>query len=66
MIIENVEMLCKKRGISVSRLEKTLGFGNSTISKWSSSSPTVEKLMAVSDYFGVSVDYLLRGNEDEA
>ena len=63
MIIENIEMLCKEKGISVSGLEKTLGFGNSTISKWSSSSPTVEKLMAVSD-FGVSVDYLLRGNKD--
>ena len=65
MIIENIEMLCKEKGISISGLEKILGVGNSTISKWSSSSPTVEKLMAVSNYFSVSVDYLLRGNKDE-
>ena len=63
MITENIEMLCKKNGISVSGLEKTLGFGNSTISKWANSSPTAEKLIAVSDYFNVSIDYLLYGED---
>ncbi len=59
MITENIERLCKDKEISVSGLEKLLGFGNSTISKWSKSSPTVEKLKAVSNFFGVSIDELL-------
>lgn len=59
MITTNIEILCHRKGITVSGLERSLGFGNSTIAKWSKSSPTVEKLAAVADYFGVTVDDLL-------
>ena len=64
MIYTNVSTLCQSRGISIARLEKELGFGNSTIRGWVSSSPTVEKLKAVADYFGVTVDDLLSDNNE--
>ena len=60
MILENIKKLCASRNISLSALEKTLGFGNSTIAKWANCSPTVEKLSLVADYFGVSIDSLLQ------
>lgn len=60
MLLENIKKLCTSRNISLSALEKTLGFGNSTIAKWANCSPTVEKLSLVADYFGVSVDSLLQ------
>ena len=60
MIVKNIEALCKERKISFNALEKSLGFGNSTISKWETSSPTVERLAKVADFFGVTVDFLLR------
>lgn len=59
MIYEKIAALCKERGISISRLEKEVGIGNGTIGRWSISSPTVENLKKVADYFGVSVDSLL-------
>lgn len=59
MIFDNISRLCKERGISVARLERELGFGNGIIGKWANSSPTVEKLKKVADYFGVTVDSLL-------
>lgn len=64
MIYTNVSTLCQSRGISIARLEKELGFGNSTIRGWVNSSPTVEKLKAVADYFGVTVDDLLSDNNE--
>lgn len=60
MITKNIETLCKKRGISISALEKALSFGNSTIAKWETSSPTIARLKAVADYFGCTVDELLK------
>lgn len=54
-----ITMLCEKNNTSVAKLEETLGFGKGTISKWRESSPSVNKLKAVADYFGVSVDYFL-------
>lgn len=65
MIYANISNLCRDRGISISRLEKEMGFGNATIRGWATSSPTVEKLKAVADYFHVTVDELIRDEEGE-
>ena len=54
-----IKDLAMKKKISVAELERTLGFGNGSISKWNKQSPSVDKLNKVADYFDVSVDYLL-------
>lgn len=59
MIYTNISKLCKIRGISIAKLERDVGLGNATIRGWLSSSPTVEKLKMVADYFNVTVDELL-------
>lgn len=60
MILKKILELAEKNGISICGLEKTLGFGNGTIKKWGESSPTVDKLKKVADYFGVSIEYFLK------
>ena len=64
MIYTNISNLCRDKGISIAKLERELGFGNSTVRGLSNSSPTVEKLKAVADYFGVTVDDLLAENSN--
>lgn len=59
LILDNIQKLCKERGISVARLERELGFGNATIRGWGSSSPNVDNLKKVADFFGVTVDSLI-------
>lgn len=59
MIFTNISELCKQRGISIAKLERETGLGNATIRGWETSSPTIEKLKAVADYFNVTVDSLL-------
>ena len=59
MIYENISKLCQNRGISIAKLEREMGFGNATIRGWKNSSPTVEKIKEVADYFGISVDALI-------
>lgn len=59
MIYTNISRLCQKEGISIAKLEKQTGLGNATIRGWSTSSPTVDKLKLVADYFGVTIDDLL-------
>lgn len=63
MVYENVKELCEKNNITVSKLEKDLGFGNCTILKWKDSSPSFEKLKMVADYFQVSIDYFVKGSD---
>ena len=59
MLYEKIQEICNSKGITVSGLEKDLGFSNSTIRKWKNSSPSIENLKKVADYFGVTVDYFL-------
>lgn len=60
MILKKISELAEKNGITIGYLEKTLGFGNATIRGWKESSPSVEKLKKVADYFGVSIEYFLK------
>ncbi len=66
MIFNNIKKLCEENGLSISGLEKALGFGNATIRGWETSSPTVEKLKKVADYFGVSIESLISKEEPAA
>lgn len=59
MLLGNISKHCKTVGVSISSLEKACGLGNGTIGRWDTSSPTVENLKKVADYFGVTIDELL-------
>lgn len=63
MICANISCRCREKGISIAKLERELGIGNGTIARWSKSSPRVETIKLVADYFGCTVDELLRENE---
>ncbi|MDU2644198.1 MAG: transcriptional regulator [Negativicoccus succinicivorans] len=58
-IKDTVRNLARQYPISIPNLEKELGFGTGTISRWDKSFPGVDKMQAVADFFGVTVDYLL-------
>lgn len=61
---ERIKELCKKNGVSLNKLEDELGFAKGYMSKLDKSTPNAVKIQKIADYFGVSVDYLMTGNED--
>lgn len=63
MILKNIKRLCKERGICIKALEQATGIGNGVIARWVTSAPRVDSLKKVADYFGVTVDELMK---DEA
>lgn len=58
-ILENIQSLCREKGISVPMLEKELGFGKGSIYKWDRNSPSIDKLQKVANYFKVPIDDLV-------
>ncbi len=59
---ERIAELCKKNNISVTGLEKELGFGRGLIGKWrNTASPNSTKLQKIAEYFDVTIDYLMNG-----
>ena len=65
MLLKNIRKLCQERQTTVAQLEREIGLSNGTISKWASSSPSVNNLKAVADYFGVSMDELLAEDKED-
>lgn len=66
-IVDRIRILCRKYGTSVTKLEKELGYANGTIGKWRNSKrrPSLEKVLAIAERFGVTSDYLYEGTEAE-
>lgn len=62
---EIVKGLCRINGLSLTQLEQRLGFSNGQLGKWKKSSPSVDKVSVVADYFDVSIDYLVGRKEHE-
>ena len=62
-ICENIQRLCKNKGLPISHLEKELALANGSIRRWNESSPATDKLQKVAEYFKVSTDHLLYGFE---
>jgi transcriptional regulator len=53
-----IKILCKERGISIHTMEKELGFGGGTISRWKNSNPGFDKILKIANFLGVSVEFL--------
>ena len=64
---EKLMTLRKKAGLSQEQLADRLGVTRQSVSKWESGSavPELVKLIALSDMFGVSVDYLVKDAMEE-
>ena len=56
---ENIKRIAKEKGVKIMQMEKDLGFSEHYISKWDKYSPSIDKVTAVADYLGVSLDTLV-------
>lgn len=66
MLSDKLYQLRKKSGLSQEQLAEALNVSRQSVSKWESglSMPESEKLIAISEYFGVTLDYLMKDGEE--
>ena len=66
-LANRIQVLRKQNGMSQEALAEKLGVTRQAVSKWESeqSVPDMENIIAISDLFEVSTDYLLKGKEQE-
>ena len=67
LLSEKIMSLRKRNGWSQEELAQQLGVSRQTVSKWESmaSMPDIQKIMSMSELFGVSTDYLLKDELEE-
>ena len=63
---EKFERLLVERGVTAYRVAKETGISPATLSDWKTgkSKPKQDKLIKIADYFGVTVDYLMTGQDN--
>lgn len=62
------EQLLQKRGLTSYKVAKEAGVTQTALSNWKSgkSTPTTKTLQKIADYFGVTIDYLMTGEEKDS
>ena len=65
---KNFEYLCKKNNVSVYKISKDTGIARATFSDWKSGryTPKQDKLQKIADYFHVTMEYLMTGEDPAA
>ena len=62
-IVDRIQQLRKQRGFSQEELADKIGVSRQAVSKWESgqSTPDLDKVVAMSDLFCVTTDYIIKG-----
>lgn len=63
LLVKTIRTLCKDNNISVSQLESDLNFGAGLVSRWTKSSPSLDKIIDIADYFHVTLDEVVGRNQ---
>lgn len=65
MLSEKIRSLRKNSGLSQEELAERIDVSRQAVSKWElgSAVPTADKLVELADFFGVSLDWLMRGED---
>lgn len=64
-VADRIQNLRKTKGISQEQLADAIGVSRQAVSKWESeqTTPDIDKIILMSEYFDVTTDYLLKGIE---
>lgn len=67
MLSDKIRELRRRSGLSQEELADKLNVSRQAISKWElgSAVPTADKLVDIADFFGVSLDFLMRDNHEQ-
>lgn len=63
--VEVVKNVCKDRKLAIAKLERDLGFSNGYIGQLRKGVFPTDRLVLIADYLGVSVEYLLNGDNTD-
>lgn len=58
MLYDRIKALCKEKGVTITEMEKDLGYARGSLYKIDKHKPSAEKVKAIADYFEISQDEL--------
>ncbi len=62
-IVDRIQKLVDKKGLSIAALERNTGLSNGIIKKWRKQNPSCDKIISIANYLNAPIEYLLLGTE---
>lgn len=59
LLSNSIKRICKDNNMTISQLEKELNISAGLISRWSKTSPSLDKIVDIADYFKMSIDEII-------
>lgn len=59
MLLNKIKLLCKQQNLTISGLERKAGLSNGVISKWDTSSPSIDKVVLVAKALNTTLNDLM-------
>lgn len=68
MYYENFEKLCEQRNVKPAHVSRETGVKTATLTSWKKGvyTPKQDKLQQIADYFNVTLEYLMTGEEKKS
>lgn len=66
LFVQNIRNACKKKGITISKMETELGLSQGLISRWSKTCPSFDKVAMIVKYLDISFESLMEGEEEDS
>lgn len=64
-ILSRIDSLLHEKNLTRAELERRVDIGNGTLRNWNSSLPSIDKVAKVANFLGVSIDYIVNGEDNE-
>jgi len=62
-LLNRIRELASDRGQTVADVERGAGLTKTSLAKWNMNAPSIDKVIAVADYFGITLDELVGRGE---
>lgn len=62
-MVDRIINAIQQKGMSINAVEKKLGFGNGAIKRFNNSSPSIDKIIKLSNFLNVSLEWIVTGKE---
>lgn len=63
-MFERIEELAAIRKMTLTEVARALDWNEKTFYHWKKTTPSVDKVQKVAEYFGVTMEYLLNGSDE--
>ena len=60
-IVSRIRACANGKGLKIAEIERMCGFGENTLRRWDTNSPSLDKVIKVANLLDTSIDYLATG-----